>query len=537
MSLQNNFATVRCQRILLERRDAWLVSINNDKRWIPRTLAALKDWRLAEFTVATWFIRRSLKPQNNNLRLDMEQVIAAMHLPARLAIQTNDNRPHQQEAFDKLMQLRSFALFMACRSGKTKVAIDLARNHYANNNIRQVLWLCPVTVIPTARMQWQVFGHDTLPADNIRYFGLESLSGCKYEKVSDLVAWIKQGPTMLIIDESHMVKNHGAVRSQRITRMADLCKVRGILSGSPITRNIRDLYQQFRMLDWRIFGYSNVYQFDRKHLEYSDKFPGLVERTKNVDYLTGRMHPFTYEHFPPDTDNDTHQTISVPMTTQQRELYDDIKYTVLSRIREYETDSIDVYLMFTGLQSVLSGFISERLLNRIYKANNRKALMLANNKPDALMRYRAGIDDKVVIWCSRRHELQTLRKLMPDAWAVDGSMSPDERHAHVQQFRQSKAGTLIAMTQVARRGIDMYEADVACFYGHSFDYEVRTQAAARIKAPGIKNRPCEYADFVCINSLDERMLANYDRKDSIIHEFLRKLKTDREAALAEMEQL
>lgn len=33
------------------------------------------------------------------------------------------------------------------------------------------------------------------------------------------------------------------------------------------------------------------------------------------------------------------------------------------------------------------------------------------------------------------------------------------------------------------------------------------------------------------------MLANYDRKDSIIHEFLRKLKTDREAALAEMEQL
>ncbi len=60
----------------------------------------------------------------------------------------------------------------------------------------------------------------------------------------------------------------------------------------------------------------------------------------------------------------------------------------------------------------------------------------------------------------------------------------------------------LATTPVAKRGIDIFECDHAFFFGQSFDYESREQAAARIRLPN-KQRPCHYYDMLYRDSLAE----------------------------------
>lgn len=54
---------------------------------------------------------------------------------------------------------------------------------------------------------------------------------------------------MVILDESHNIKQIQAKRTRTVLRLAELCKRRMLLSGTPIPRSVEDLYTQFSFLD------------------------------------------------------------------------------------------------------------------------------------------------------------------------------------------------------------------------------------------------------------------------------------------------
>ena len=534
---------VQCGCIRGESPNAWLVLIGDGEYWIPRSVARVVHYENAIFDVESWFAHQCLRGARPVTRrrdaMPLDALAEELRFPpARVQVSQHASREPQREAFMKLRNSRVFALLMKCRTGKTKPAIDLACQHVFAGRVHQVLWLCPVSVIPTARWQWSRFAQapSLIEPETLRVFGLETLSSCGQDRYDALVAWVKRAPTLCVIDESHMVKTVSAKRSKRTERLAQLCAVRGIMSGSPITRDIRDLFWPFYILDWRILGYRNLYQFEQRHVEYSTKIPGLVCRTKDEDFITTRVLPFTYEYFPPDCAADEHASTAVWMSDEQRHWYERVKSVVIARISDYDARSYDVYLLFTALASVLSGHISLPLLRRL-DVDANAPLRLPSPKIGALAHLRADIDERMIVWCTRRHEIAEIAAALPEPYVVTGDVSPADRHAIIQQFRQSACGTLVAMVQVAKRGIDIYEADTAIFYGQSFDYESREQAAARIQAPGIKTAPCRYVDLVYRDSLDERIMKSHDRKENIIRSFLRLLRDDRTNALAEMRRL
>ena len=526
--------------ILADTRQAFLVRIGENEFWIPRHLAEMRDYMKCLMDVESWFVRQCLHESAARSRQEATAVRADMVVDIRKTMVSQANsRPHQLQAFEKLKASKVFALLMKCRTGKTKVGVDIACNHIMNGTARQVLWLCPVSVIPTARWQWSRFCQTPLleEPETLCFFGLETLSACKAEKFHALLSWVRRSPTVLVIDESHMIKNTHAKRSRRAETLAAVCLVRGIMSGSPITRSIQDLFQQFKTLDWKILGYRNIHQFQRKHIEWSTKYPGVVARTKNTDIITERVQPYAYEYFPPDNPGDDHDLIRLSMSQAQRAWYEQVKQCVLNRIDRYEDDSRDIYLLFTALQSVLSGEISPSVLRHLDLEDSNQPVMLETPKIEALACARAEIDGRVIVWCTRRHEISAITAALPDVYCVTGSVAPVERHLIIQTFRKSPCGTLVAMIQVARRGIDIFEADTAIFYGQSFDYESREQAAARIQAPGIKDTACHYTDMIYRDSLDERILASHARKESIIKSFIGLMRENKEKAMREIMKL
>jgi ERCC4-related helicase len=226
----------------------------------------------------------------------------------------------------------------------------------------------------------------------------------------------------------------------------------------------------------------------------------------------------------------------VPLSREQRVWYERVKDCILGRIEQYEARDIDVYMLFTALQSVLAGEISRVMLRRL-EMDEPSPVRIETPKLKALADLRAEIDAKAIVWCTRRHEVNAVSKALPAPYIVTGAVTPTERHEIIQRFRKSPCGTLVAMVQVAKRGIDIFEADTAIFYGQSFDFESREQAAYRIQAPGIKEAPCRYIDLIYSNSLDERIQASHGRKENIIQSFIRLLRESKERAIAEMRKL
>ena len=451
----------------------------------------------------------------------------------QLSVSTDGNMPQQTAALQHLHCRKVFALFMECRAGKTKTAIDLVTCHFKAGRIDRCLWIMPLSVQRTAEWQWSVFRQADFP---VMLFGAETISGCGQKRLEPMLRFVREGKCALIVDESHMFKNGLSRRFKRLMDIAHLFHLRGLLSGSPITQNLHDIYAQARLLDWRILGYHKYWHFQREHLVMSEKYPGLVRDTKNEEHITTSLDPYVFSYFPPPSTRDEEKIVCVDMSDEQVEAYRHIKRVILKRMENQEENQCDIYLLFTALQSVMSGHLSARIQAQVDGEDEKTLSHQEFDTPKlcALVRTRAGIDGKVVIWCARKHEVSKICEAIPDVVTVSGDDKPDERHEKIAAFRKSQCGTLVAMLPVAKRGIDIYECDVSMFYGQSFDYESRIQAAARIKAPAIKNTPCTYYDFIYRDSLDERILKSHEKKESIIGYFTRLMKQNRERAFREL---
>ena len=113
------------------------------------------------------------------------------------------------------------------------------------------------------------------------------------------------------------------------------------------------------------------------------------------------------------------------------------------------------------------------------------------------------------MWCARRHELDRLAADLPDAVIIHGGIAPVERHARITRFRE-RGGVLLAMMQVARRGIELYECDDVLYYSQTFDYEARAQSEMRTLLPSPDSH-CRYTDLLISNSIDFASLFRDDR--------------------------
>lgn len=200
--------------------------------------------------------------------------------------------PWQKSAVEKLIGIRVGALYMEMGTGKTRTALEMIARRLDAGKLDHVLWLCPCSV--RENLKDDIRKHAEGALSRIAVYGIESLSS-SLRLYSALEQYVSAGVTMLIVDESNLVKNHRAKRTERITALAEKCRYRLILNGTPISRNETDLFAQWYVLDWRILGYRSFWSFAANHLEYDKDIPGKVRRTLNTDYLVEKIAPYSYQ--------------------------------------------------------------------------------------------------------------------------------------------------------------------------------------------------------------------------------------------------
>lgn len=418
--------------------------------------------------------------------------------------------PHQAEAVAKLIRLKVGALFMEQGTGKTITTLEIVRIRLEAEKINSVIWLCPCSA--KCNIKREIIKN--CPDEMLGIFticGIETLSS-SIRALSYLLNLSKQKECFLVVDESLLIKNPKAYRTKNILQIAENCKYRIILNGTPVSRNEADLFSQFYLLDWRILGYKSCWSFAANHLEYDNY--GKLRRVLNINTLTDKISPYTYQITKDECmelPDKRYKTYYFDLTKEQNNEYSRVAEQLLYEVNEWKPETI--YRLFSGLQAVISGkclkfnkkgthFDSEEMfLNP--KDNPRMQLLL-----DCLD------GEKTIIFCHYESEVSQLCSLLPDAVRFDGTIPLKKRDNALIEFSKDKK-YLIANKNCAGYSLNLQFCHKIIYMSNDWDLGTRLQSEDRVYRYGQKY-DVEIIDICAENTIDEQIIKCLRKKENLL---------------------
>lgn len=233
----------------------------------------------------------------------------------------------QKRAIAKLKQLRVGALFMEPGTGKTRTALELIKSSAAD----YVLFMVPYRTKQNLLDEINKWGRLDQPYE---IAGIQSISASD-KLYTHLINRLRSAnKPFMVVDEGLLIKNDGAIRTERIIQLGKLCYYRLILNGTPISKNILDLWAQMEFLSPKILNMP-LEVFKNKFLEYSVSTSPTSTREKiiathNVDYLYSLIEPYVFEaKLKLDINNNEHDASYYIV---DKDSYNNTKHSLLSSI-------------------------------------------------------------------------------------------------------------------------------------------------------------------------------------------------------------
>jgi len=441
--------------------------------------------------------------------------------------------PHQAAAVAKTAPSRIGALFMEMGTGKSRTAIELVR--LRRKRISKTIWFCPVSLKQTVKHEIlkhtdtrpneiHIFDHKsnmrTLPEAGWYIVGIESMSASK--RVILTVNSIVDEKTFVILDESQYIKGHRSARTNWITDISKRARYRLILTGTPMSQGIVDLFSQMRFLSPKILGYRSFYSFAHNHLEYHPNYPGLIIESHNTEYIAAKIKPYVYQVTKEeclDLPDKLYETRYFEMTWEQREVYDQAKIDLLMDIDYDHFNSITIFRLFSALQQIVSGYRrrkhgEEWQVNYFIHYRDEMLGGIVSQIPET---------EKIIIWAKYRYDIDTIKAVLTECHGENsialfhGGINEKGRADQVMRFRRN-ARFFIATPSCGGHGLTLNEAHHVIFYNNSFKYAERLQAEDRCHRIG-QSQPVTYIDIVCAQSIDERIMTALSSKGNVVEAF------------------
>ena len=435
--------------------------------------------------------------------------------------------PYQRDAADKLSHVKVGALYMEMGTGKTRTALELIWSRLESGKIKQVLWLCPFSVAKDLPELLSEHVEDFLPI--CRICGIESLSNSN-RIYNELYAFVTKALTYLVVDESLLVKNPYAYRTQHVIDISEKCAYKLILNGTPTSKNIGDLFAQWYVLDWRILGYKSYWSFQANHLEMDPERLGRVIRAHNKEYLAAKIAPYTYEVSKKDIltiPSKRYEREYFDLTDEQEDHYDDISTKLLELVDERRSETI--YRLFGAMQAITSGFAVR--LDGYHTSRYRMYQPEDNPRIQELFTLLQKIGGKqAVIFCKYTQEIDDIISVLGDAaLPFYGEMSQPQRQRNKTAFRAGDSQYLVANKSCAQFGLNLQFCYNEIFYNNDWDWATREQAEDRLHRVGQVHEVNIY-DILARSTIDKTIMDCLSKKETLAdafkHEIKKNNKTD-----------
>ncbi len=388
--------------------------------------------------------------------------------------------PQQAEAKNKLQSRKVGAFFMEAGTGKTRPVVELTERL----NPDYVLYVAPLRTIKTEDViesvvyqvnLWGGFGceHDFVGVESIGMSDRVYLES--YDKLS------KSKRPVLIVDESLKIKNADAKRTQRLLTLSKLVEFKYILNGTPLSRNLLDLWSQMEFLSPKILK-MGIAEFKNTFCEYKEltiRKPGAyksrskewIVRYHNLDYLYALIEPYVFECDLQLDVNKQYINLNYCLSPEEKEKHQKIIETILDN--EWLMAKPNFFLELTQkLQNNYSRTEEKfQLLEAIEESHNSK---------------------RIIVFAKYIETQELLKKRFPKLEILSY-----QKHSF---------------------GLNKQQYNVCVFFDKVWDYALREQAERRIYR--IKQmRECFFYDLTGDVGLESLIDKNVSKKSDLSQEF------------------
>ena len=378
----------------------------------------------------------------------------------------------QNKGIAKLQKYKVGALFMEPGTGKTLTAMELIRSA----DVDYILWLTPFQT--KENLLTEIEKQGGLP--NLRIEGIESLSSSDrlfLELLSDLEN--SKNP-FIVVDESLKIKNHKAIRTKRILKIGKLAKFKLILNGTPLSKNLLDLWSQMEFLSPKILKmdftkFKNTfieYITVTKRLGYKTFSKEFIKKYHNVDYLYKLIGPFVFD---------------AKLELNKRKQYIDISYTLTNEELEEHSFIKEKYLDNEAMQFRNNNIFLEitQKLQHNYSCSPEKfrlAKKLIKENPE----------EKYIIFAKYIDTQKELKDYFPNCKILSW-----QKHSY---------------------GLNLQQYNRIIFFDKVWDYALRDQAEHRIYRIG-QEEDCVFYDFTGNVGLEDLINKNISKKQNLLEYF------------------
>lgn len=492
-------AVIKVASIDAETHKAILINTNV---WLPKSSIIKKN---NEFFVVKKSIlqNKDIEFKDTTLleQLDISSLKPLKHLINKTIVNyfPKSAMKHQLDIFNKAISLKSVALFMDMGTGKSKLYIDLVDYHFTIGNVDKVLFFAPPTTLNNFKNELSKWKNSSI-AWQVK--SIHELS-CKQfsKKHNDLLNSIDDR-TMIIIDESHRIKDPFSLMSRTAHLIGCKTDFKIIGTGTPYGNDIVDLLGQFRFLTPAEFCMSDN-QFKKHYLKIGDK--GILKSSKNSLEVLQKTFPYSFSVNKKDC-------LDLP-----NKIFNKIEIQDNKLLKHYQENIKEATELFLG-KGTLMGYLQN--LRKIASGRSLKnEIVVKNPKIDSLKDVLVDIKDKTIIWHNFYYEIDDiLQEIKKDYVLLNGDMTESEKIYSINEFKKNEnIKYLIATESVGGIGLNLTESYINIFFSNSFSLIDRLQAQDRIHRIG-QNKQCIYYDLIISNTVEAKIMSSIERKQDFLEE-------------------
>ena len=359
---------------------------------------------------------------------------------------------------------------------------------------------------------------------------------------------------MIIVDESHHIKNPDSQAAKALLELANSAKKRMILSGTPVPNNFDDLWSQFSFLypNFQVFGGLLDYQFNLKNYE---GFPA-----EQLAFVKEQIEPFYTRISKKDLQLPPTEIkrIPIPMSKIQKRIYNAIRGHIKSTEDVNRGDEIAaqkwrkaamIYLIECAtdpslltkssqylenpisseglsIQKTIDSYHTMEIPKKIETACNLVKQIISKKDPQTKK------NSKVIVWCSFVNSIKKLETMLADYKPISiyGAIPKDEeddpsdnREIRIESFKtEPDCNLLIANPASLAESVSLHKAcHNAIYLDRTYNGGHYMQSLERIHRIGIpQGTKTEYYILQSEDSIDLNIDARLEDKKDMMLEIL-----------------
>tara|TARA_Y100000034_G_C6908939_1_gene422721 strand:- start:4181 stop:5521 length:1341 start_codon:yes stop_codon:yes gene_type:complete len=427
------------------------------------------------------------------------------------------------------------------RSGKTYTTINLAAARHMKNQIEALVIVCPTPIkdVWTREFKsWSPIDVDSFiitagckkrfaawlekpkPKMPLLIAGIEAMSqGNASDMLKDM---LKKYKCMLVVDESSRIKNAQSTRTKKMIDFGGLAEYRLILTGTPTTQGIEDLYAQMQFLSHDILDCKSYFIFKNRYCIMGGFEGKKILGYQFEDELMAKIAPYvdqvTKEEAMPNLPPNDYEDIYVEPTKEQIKAMAELKEWMMAEQDDKELTIKTIMERMTRFQQILGGhFPYDDEETGGYDVEPIKG---KNPKLEALISVLDGMDrnTKVIVWARFRPELAAISEALIKVFGAEsvvefhGGVEKDQRPKNSAAFQtDGNVRFMVANQTVGGMGQEWSAADAMVYYSNTFSYEDRKQSEERAIHTD-KRRSIFYLNIVANHPADKMITAALSRK-------------------------